>query len=208
MRGLVVGAHLRREDIVAPCEPMPMRGLFLSSVPIAADQNLADRELVLRVAAARDLLLAQATFVAIRYGFAAWSAEEAEAKCAGHLEAWRSLLTAHRDHVEMTLRIVAETPAERPDRRDFSSGAEYLKALHVASRSAAVAPDFRARVESGLVPLAVDHRWLNRDEKSLELVLLVRRDRVAEVRAAGEELRGMSTPFLLSGPWPLEAFAE
>jgi hypothetical protein len=208
MRAVVIGAHLRREDVEPIAEALPVRGLFLSALPIAADQTLGERELLLRVAQLRAQLLERATFIAIRYGFAVWSAEEAESKCAVHLTRWQSLLECHRDRVEMTLKIAASSPRTRPNRHDFASGAEYLKALHEATRAASVDPAFRARVEERIVPLTVQHRWLHRDEKSIELASLVERSRVEEVLAAGESLRGSDVAFLLSGPWPLEVFAD
>jgi hypothetical protein len=60
------------------------------------------------------------------------------------------------------------------------------------------------------VPHAVAHRWSPRDEKSVELAALIRRASVDDVLAAGNELRRTcpNVPFLLSGPWPLEVFAD
>jgi hypothetical protein len=208
MKGIVIGAHLLRDDIEPVATAVPVADLFLSTLEVADDQPLGDRELLLRVAALRAKLLEAATFVAIRYGFAVTGAKEAESKCAAHLERWRSLLTANRDNVEMTLKVAASSPSPRPDRHDFTSGAEYLRALQASTQAAAIEPSFRESAEQGLVPLAIDHRWIHRDEKSVELALLVRRERVGEVNAAGEKLRPSGVPFLLSGPWPLEVFAE
>jgi Gas vesicle synthesis protein GvpL/GvpF len=208
MKGVVIGAHLRRDDVEPLAEVWAARDVFLSALPVPDDQPLGDRDLLLRVASVRAELLDRATFIAIRYGFSAASAPEAESKCAVHLARWRELLERHRDHVEMTLKIVAESPRERPDRRDFASGAEYLRALHEATRAADVDPEFRRAVEETLVPLAVAHRWLHRDGKSLELAMLVPRPALYDVRAAGEALRETNVAFLLSGPWPLEVFAD
>ena len=82
--------------------------------------------------------------------------------------------------------------------------------LHHATRAAAIDPQFRAAVEHALVPLATEHRWIPRDERSLELAALLRRDAIDAFRAAGETLRISMphVPFLLSGPWPLEVFAD
>jgi hypothetical protein len=54
------------------------------------------------------------------------------------------------------------------------------------------------------------HRWQHRDGKSLECALLVPRAEVARANEAGERLKDEfpNVPFLLSGPWPLEVFAE
>ena len=208
MKGVVIGAHLLRDDVEPVAVAVPVGDLFLSTIEVAADQPLGDRELLLRVAAVRAKLLDVATFVAIRYGFSVGNSREAEAKCAAHLERWRGLLTANRGNVEMTLKVAAATPRPRPDRHQFTSGAGYLRALHASTQAATIEPSFREAAENALVALAVEHRWIHRDEKSVELALLVARERVPAVNAAGEQLRGSAVPFLLSGPWPLEVFAE
>lgn len=208
MRGVAIGAHLERDDIGDPAEAVPVGELFLSVFPISADQPLGDRELLIRVAAVRAQLLERATFVAIRYGFAVTSAGDAQAKAGAHLARWKQLLEENRDRVEMTLKVAAATTAAHPKRSDFTSGAAYLKALHAATRAAGADPAFVALVDKELVPLADSHRWIPRDEKSLEFAMLVRRDRVAAVIAAGERIKSSGTPFLLSGPWPLEVFAD
>ena len=208
MKSVVIGAHLMRDDVEPLAAALPVGDLFLSALEVPDEQPVGDRELLLRVADVRAKLLDVATFVAIRYGFVASSAAEAHAKCATHLERWERLLTAHRDHVEMTLKVAAATPQKRPDRKEFTSGAEYLRALHAAMQAASVDPAFREAAEIAIVPLAVQHRWIHRDEKSIELAALVPRANVEAVYAAGEKLRGSHIPFLLSGPWPLEAFAD
>lgn len=209
MKAVAIGAHLRAEDVTGEARAFAIdEGLVVSAVAIADDQPLGDRELLLRVARVRAQLLEAATFVAIRYGFAIASETDARAKCAPFAARWRALLERHREHVEMTLKLAASAPQPRPDRRDFANGAEYLRALHRATNAAAVDESFRAAVESQLVPLAVAHRWRHRDNASLELALLVERSRVAEVNAAGAALKESAVPFLLSGPWPLEVFAD
>jgi hypothetical protein len=210
MRWVIIGAHLLRDDVEPLADAIAVGELFLSGVPIADEQPVGDRALLLRVAAVRARLLERATFVAIRYGMAVATAEQAHTKAAAHLARWKVLLERHRDHVEMTLKVAAHSALTRPDRRDFSSGADYLRALHATVRAAHVDSQFRDAVERGLAPLAVTSRWQTRDEKSVEWNALVARERVGEVNAAGERLREehASTPFLLSGPWPLEVFAE
>lgn len=210
MKSLVIGAHLLRDDVEPVASAIVAGDLYLSAIEVADDQPLGDRELLLRVAGVRARLLEAATFVAIRYGLAVTSHEEAFAKCAAHLPRWRRLLTEHRDHVEMTLKAVATSTRTRPDRRDFTGGADYLRALHAATQAADVSAQFRDAAERLLVPLAVKHRWEHRDERSVELAALVARERLDDVRAAGEALRreAPDTPFLLSGPWPLEVFAD
>ena len=206
MRLVAIGAHLRRDDVEPLAHAAPAGDLFVSAVEVPDDQNLADRELLLRVASIRAKLLEKATFIAIRYGFTFGG--DATAQLGTFLAYWRALLERHRDRVEMTLKVAASSSVPRPDRRDFTSGADYLRALHAAREAARIDDGFRAAVERLLVPLSVEHRWRRRDEKSLELAMLVERARVDELLRAGEELRATRVPFLLSGPWPLEVFAD
>jgi hypothetical protein len=204
MRFLMIGAHLSDEHVRGIAEPIACGGLWLSGIPVAGDQPLADRELLQTAARVRGELLDRATFVAIRYGFAATPADAA-AKCAAYVERWKRLLEANCDNVEMTLKVVAKEPRPRPDRRDFASGADYLRALHDAAQAADVNPTFREAVSS-----IGTHRWAHRDGRSLECALLVPRAEVARVQQAGERLKRdfPDIPFLLSGPWPLEAFVD
>src|SRR5687767_6803297 len=208
MKSVIIGAHLLRDDIEPVAVAIPVADLFLSAVEVAADQPVGDRELLLQVAEARGKLLDVATFVAIRYGFSVSGAAEAESKVAAHLSRWKTLLTANRENVEMTLKVAASSSQPRPDRGDFTSGSEYLRALHAAMQAVTVDPPFREAAEKALVPLSVAHRWIHRDEKSLELAMLIARANVDAVLAAGEKLRETRLPFLLSGPWPLEVFAD
>jgi hypothetical protein len=205
MRAVVIGAHLQRDDIEPIAEAVPVGDLFLSGAQVSDDQPLGDRDLLLRVAALRARLLERATFVAIRYGFAVRSSEDAMAKCAVLLPRWRRLLTEHREKVEMTVKVAASGAKPRPQRRDFTSGADYLRALHETTQAASIDPRFREAV-SGIGT----SRWLHRDDRSLECALLVSRDDVSRVQQAGEQLKREfpDVPFLLSGPWPLEVFAD
>jgi Gas vesicle synthesis protein GvpL/GvpF len=206
MKFVAIGVHLRREDVEPLASAVPVENLFLSALEVPAEQNLADRELLLRVANVRAQLLERATFIAIRYGFT--FTNDAQSKVGTFLSRWRALLAEHRGRVEMTLKVAAAAAASRPDRREFTSGADYLRALHAAREAASVDGPFRQQVDHLLVPLTVAHRWSHRDEKSLELAMLAERASLDEIRAAGEQLRATRVPFLLSGPWPLEVFAE
>ncbi len=206
MKSVVIGAHLRRDDVEPQAAAIACGGdLWLSGVDVADDQPLGDRDLLVRVANIRAQLLERATFIAIRYGFAVHGASEAEAKCAEHVARWRRVLEANRDNVEMTLKVAASEPKPRPDRRDFAGGADYLRALHGAAQAADVDPRFRDAVSS-----IGTHRWTHRDGRSLECALLVARADVVRVRQAGEQLKRdfPEVPFLLSGPWPMEVFVD
>jgi hypothetical protein len=210
MKLVMIGAHLERDDVEPPAEAMPVGGLWLSGMPVDEAQPLGERDLLLRVAKARAALLDRATFIAIRYGFTAGNVTEAAIKCAAHIEQWDRVLRACRGMVEMTLKVAAASSQPRPDRHDFESGAAYIRALHDATRAADVAPEFRRAVDAKIAPLSVRHRWLARDNASLEFAALVRRDSVADVNDAGALLKRdfANVPFLLSGPWPLEVFAD
>jgi len=210
MKLVVIGAHRERNDIEPVAEAIAVSDLWLSAMLIEESQPLGDRDLLLRVAKTRAALLDRATFVAIRYGFTAHGSSEAIAKCTAHIDRWRRVLHEYRGMVEMTLKVAAAETRARPDRHDFESGAAYIRALHDATRATDVAPEFRKAVDETLAPLAVKHRWSNRDTASLEFAALVKRDDVAAINAAGAVLKRdfPSVPFLFSGPWPLEVFAD
>lgn len=198
MKSLVIGIHLQREDIHV--EALPVGELWLSGVAIADDQPLADRDLLLRVAKVRAELLERATFIAVRYGCAVPPLPALRPE-------WRAILSANRGNVEMTLKVASAAPKPRPSREQFSTGADYLKALREAT-NVEVDEAFRDAAERAMHGLAA--RWTHRDEKSTELVALVERSRVDAIRQAGEQLKRdfPRVPFLLSGPWPLEVFAD
>jgi hypothetical protein len=208
MKLVVIGAHLRVDDVEPAARPLAVGDLVLSGIEVDDDQPLGDRALLLTVAQTRAALLERATFIAIRYGFAVRNESDALAKCGRHLARWRTLLEEHRDAVEMTLKVAAASPRKRPDRREFDSGAAYLRALHDSVAAAGVSEAFRAAAEQAVG--GVKQRWTHRDEKSLELAALVARADVPRVRDAGEMLKRdfAEVPFLLSGPWPLEVFAD
>src|SRR5690349_5179615 len=210
MKWIAIGAHLLRDDIEPLADAIPIGDLFLSALEVADDQPLGDRELLVKVAGVRAKLLDVATFVAIRYGFSLASPSEAESKCAAHLPRWKRLLTEHREHVEMTLKVAAASTRPRPDRHDFTNGADYLRALHAATQAANVDGAFREHAERLLVAERGQHRWMHRDERAVELTLLVPRERIERIRVAADELRNVAAdvPFLFSGPWPLEVFAD
>lgn len=210
MRSVVIGAHLLREDIEPEADVCPVGDLFLSVVRVPDEQPLGNRDFLLHVSAIRARLLDKATFVALRYGVTIANEDDALAKCAAFLPRWRALLAANRENVEMTLKVAAASRSKRPDRHDFASGADYLRALHGARAAADADPRFRQLAEEIFAPLAVDYRWQHRDESSIEMAALVPRKNLEAVGVAGERLRreAPSTPFLLSGPWPLEVFAD
>jgi Gas vesicle synthesis protein GvpL/GvpF len=209
MKSIVIGAHLHRADVEPIAETMRVGDLFASVFAIDDDRPLGDRDLLLQIAAIRSQLLDRATFIAIRYGFSVRDEHELAAKCSGLTDRWRELLIAHRDEVEMTLKAAAPAPSTRPDRRDFATGAEYLRALHESMQAVNLDPQFKAGIEQMLIPFATQHRWLH-ESASVELAMLVRRRDLDGVRAAGETLRRdfARVPFLLSGPWPLEVFTD
>ncbi len=210
MKLAIVGAHLERADVEPLAVAVPAGEVFLSAVEVESDRSLGDRELLLETARIRGALLERATFIAIRYGFAAASPAEAAARCAQHAARWAVTLIENRNNIEMTLKVAAQNPRTRPDRTDFVSGAEYLRALRDSVHAASVDPAFREAADRLLSSGAVRSRWQPRDERAVELTLLVPRAEVERFRTAGEALREQmpSIPFMLSGPWPLEVFAD
>src|SRR5688572_30231127 len=160
MKRVAVGVHLRAEDVEPVAHALPAGDLFFSAVEVPDDQPLGDRDLLLRVADLRSRLLERATFIAVRYGYT--FATEVEPR---RLDQWRRVLEANRENVELTLKVAAASPRARPDRHDFSSGADYLRALHEATRAAVAAPHFRDEVERLIAPHALKTRWTHRDEK-------------------------------------------
>lgn len=212
MRYVCIGAHLRPDD-VAPVESavaLPAGGITISAYAIDDAQPTGDRELLIRVAGVRERLLDVETFIALRYGTVVTSANEAAAKCAQFLDAWRVMLEKRRGLVEMTLKLPVAGLAARPDRRDFTNGSDYLRALHAARGAARPDSQFAREAEARIAALAAEWRWRPRDEASVELVALVRRDAISRVRETGASLKAAmpEVPFLLSGPWPLETFAD
>lgn len=211
MKFVAIGAHLVRNDVELPAEAVPVGELFLSALAVPDEQPTGDRDLLLRVAGARAGLLDVATFIAVRYGFTFATPEEAFSKTVAHHANWKRVLTENRGNVEMSLKVAASSSSPRPHREDFvGGGGAYLRALHAATQAANVDPVFREAAERLIVPLTIRHRWLHRDEKSIELTALIARDRMDALLHAGEELRQSAphVPFLLSGPWPLEMFAD
>ena len=197
MKSVVVGVHLEREDIHV--DAIPIGDLWLSAVNVADDQPLGDRDLLLRIARIRAELLDRATFIAVRYGCVIPPMPQTQS-------GWRALLEANRNNVEMTLKVASSSPKPRPRREEFTSGADYLRALH---ESAAEVDDAFKRAAEKAID-AIEVRWLPRDNASIEMAALIARARIDATRTAGEQLKRdfPRVPFLLSGPWPLEVFAS
>ena len=210
MKVVVIGVHLRADDVEPLATSLPACGLFLSGVEVPDEQPLSDRDLLVRAGRVRQQLIGRATFIAVRYGWAVSSAADAASRCAPMAERWRALLEDNRDNVELALKVVAAKRVGRPDRNDFESGAGYLRALHASTRAAAADPEFREAVERRIVPMCEQHRWLARDDASLELAALIRREKLPDLERAGAALKSemRAVPFLLSAPWPLEVFAD
>jgi len=197
MKSVVVGVHLEREDIHV--DAIPIGDLWLSAVNVADDQPLGDRDLLLRIARIRAELLDRATFIAVRYGCVIPPMPQTQS-------GWRALLEVNRNNVEMTLKVASSSPKRRPRREEFTSGADYLRALH---ESAAEVDDAFKRAAEKAID-AIEVRWLPRDNASIEMAALIARARLDATRTAGEQLKRdfPRVPFLLSGPWPLEVFAS
>jgi hypothetical protein len=209
---MLVGLHLNRSD-VEPVEhvvPVDVEGLTVSAVRYSSESGKADPALLRQVLRAREDLLRRATFIAIRYGNSVRHARDAAALVRPRLQSWRHILEASQGLVEMTLRAASGEKPSRPDRRDFSSGAAYLRSLQSLRKSSAVSAEFLGDAERRLAPHSVDYRVLQREDGSAEIALLVRRSGIDALTAVSAELRKLypEQPFLLSGPWPLETFAD
>ena len=187
----------------------PLDDLTLSAASYDAAMGAAAREVVARVAELRRRLVERETFVAIRYGASVSGPEEAANKCRDHVSEWRKLLTACRGRFEITLKVLAAEAAPLPDRKQFTSGAEYLRALQAARSAKSLDPRFRAAVDARFEAIAESMKWIPRQDAAFEFAFLIRRESLDEVRRAGLELkeRFAGIPFLISGPWPLEVFA-
>ncbi len=210
MKSIAIGLHLRPEDVEGIAEATSAAGLVISGLAVDDDQPLGDRDLILRVAAIRARLVERATFIAVRYGFTFRSAAEAKKKIAADAQRWRELLEANRTRVELTLKVMASGAAPRPDKRQFHSGADYIRALQAAKNAVKVDDRFQRAVEEHIGPLCAVQRWMTRDTVSLEFAALIERARLGELEAAGAALKRAcpDVPFLLSAPWPLEVFAD
>ncbi len=210
MKSIGIGLHLDREDVEPVAKAVAASGLFVSAIDVEDDQPLSDRDLLLRVAGIRAKLLERATFVAVRYGFTFRSPKEAESKMAGNAARWRQTLEENRNRVELTLKVVATDAQPKPDRHDFRSGGDYMRALHAAKNAAGISDEFKSVVGKYLGVLCVASRWITRDSSSIEFAGLIDRDSLAALPNAGESLKRAcpDVPFLLSAPWPLEVFAD
>ena len=205
MNSIAIGLHLRADEIEPLAKAVPAADLFISAIDVADGQPLGNRDLLIRVATVRAQLLERATFVAVRYGFTFRSTAEAESKISAHAQRWREILEENRTRVELTLKVAAAN--ERPDRRSFKSGADYMRALHAAP---SISDRFKSEVEAHIGALCAAHRWTSRDATSVEFAGLIEREQLPRLAEAGESLKRScpDVPFLLSAPWPLEVFAD
>lgn len=210
MKFLLIGVHRAGAVMAPPAIAIPVGRLRVSALELHDDAALADRDLIVRAANVRAELLERGTFIAIRYGAAPHTEAEVKRLVEPQVARWERLLERRREHVEMTMKIVTEGGVPRPRRENAKNGADYLRALHASTRSANVPEEFRAAVEAAFRDLAARAKWSPRDEQSVEYAMLVKREDAQRVRDAGEALKQQwkGVPFLLSGPWPLEAFAD
>jgi hypothetical protein len=210
-RLVLLGAHLRAEDAnVAGVRVVPAGDLFLSALEIPSSQGVAAHEVVTRAASVRQELALRETFIAIRYGATATTDQEAAAKCSSHLPRWRQLLGELRGMAELTLRAGGGAKGTRPDRSAFASGADYLHALRASKAASPVDPTFLEDARSRFAQAAGRIVAVERHDGGAELAMLVSRERIDEARNIALQLGDdwPEVPFLLSGPWPLEVFAN
>lgn len=206
---IVIGIHLEHDDAAAEGIDVLSAGeLFASCVRVPADASLATPHLIKSVAGLRSKLLDRALFVAVRYGSTIRAQQELQPKIAQHSARWRELLQSYRGHVEITLKVAPEQKSERPDATTASSGGEYLRRLHEI-RKPRVDDAFRSAVETRFAGAAM-FKWQSRTDGGVEFAALIPRSDIETLRAVGEALRESfpATPFIISGPWPLEVFAD
>lgn len=209
MRAILIGVHLEPEDAAdEQVVTFQAAGLTVSAIEISEESSTADPAVLKRAVETRARLLDRATFIAIRYGAPVRSSEEIVDRIGARAARWRELLTERRSLVEITLKVAPDAKATRPDRTSVTSGKEYLTRLH-EMRQGTLREETRAAAERAFA-FAEKLRWSSRQDGGSEMVALVRRDRVADVRHAGEMLRDelADVAFVLSGPWPLEVFGE
>lgn len=209
MRYVLTGVHLEPDDAAMEgIELFETDGLTVSAIAIDDDTSIADPAVIRRAVEARSRLLDRSTFIAVRYGAPVKSVAEVRERIGGRTARWRELLTARQQLVEVTLKIAPETRAERPERTPGTSGKEYLLKLHELRRSN-VDDAQRTAIEQRF-SFARATKWIARQDGGIELVALVDRNELPSVRSAGEALQSdfPTLAFILSGPWPLEAFAD
>ena len=211
-RFALIGAHLREEDVanVEGVTVLAAGGLVLSALAFEAVRGIADRQVIGEVATARAALIRRELFVAIRYGISVRDSKEASDKCTSFLDRWRELLTQFRGCIEMTLKIASPGSGSRPDSKQFQSGSDYLRELHRSRSAKSLDAPVREMIERELFPLSLQRRWVARQDGGIELAFLMQRDRLDSAAAFATRMKEHfpELPFLLSGPWPLEIFAN
>jgi hypothetical protein len=203
----VIGAHLHSADIVEG-ETIAVGDLYLSALPVDEQRGVADRSFVEEVARVRQKLIGHEIFVALRYGTTVSSEQDAQEKCGASLEKWRELLQRWRGFVEVTMKIAASSAITRPTRADAKSGADYLRRLDAMRRSE-LDEATRASIDRAF-DFAAETKWTRRSDGGWEVAAMIRREELEQlpsIAAALQEISAMP-PFLISAPWPLEAFAE
>lgn len=208
----LIGAHLRHQDVepVASVTAIPTGGLVLSALELANGEATSSPHVIRRAIEARNALLERATFIAFRWGSTAGSIAHAQDQVADATARWQKVLERNQGFVEMTFKVGGSSRPGRPDHRSASSGGEYLRRIHEASRQVTVDEELLARAETVLNPLAERSRRLRRPDGGAEIALLIVRSKVSEAGRAAAGLREEmpDRPFLFSGPWPLETFVD
>ncbi|MEO8216539.1 MAG: GvpL/GvpF family gas vesicle protein [Acidobacteriota bacterium] len=211
-RYALIGAHLEQgdADTVEGVTLFTAGPVIISAAPFDDSKGLASRQTIDSVAMLRGRLLNCQTFVAIRYGASVSSGDEAMPKCRPFIDRWHELLVRHRGKVEMTMKAVAGEGSLRPDRREFISGAGYLRDLQRLRSERALPVAFESAVESAFSPLTEEIRHVDRQDLSREFAFLIPRDKLEDAFELARTLKEEfpSVPFLFSGPWPLEEFAR
>lgn len=209
-RLMPLGVHRSADEIVAEgISRIDVGPVVVSALEIGEGENAATTSVLTRALELRTALLRGGSYIAIRYGVVLDSAAEVVRVCEPKASAWAKTLEETRGLVELTLKIAPDQKPERPDRKTVSGGSEYLKKLRQMQGSS-LSSERKGEIEALLAEGATRTVWRDREGGGTELVMLVPAERVTEFRERGRGLAQSDRrlPFILSGPWPIEVFAD
>lgn len=209
-RLMPLGVHRSADEISAEgIARIDVGPVVVSALEIGEGENAATSSVLTRALELRTALLRGGSYIAIRYGVVLDSESEVIRVCEPKASAWAKTLDKTRGLVELTLKIAPDQKPERPDRKSVSGGSEYLMKLKLMQRST-LSKERKEEIEAILAEGANRTVWRDREGGGTELVMLVPTERVAEFRERGQRLAQSERrlPFILSGPWPIEVFAD
>lgn len=209
-RLMPLGVHRSADEICAGgVSRIGVGPVVVSALEIGEGENAATTSVLTRALELRTDLLQGGSYIAIRYGVVLDSEADVVRICEPKASAWAETLEKTRGLVELTLKVAPEQRTERPNRKSVSGGSEYLMKLKQMQGSS-LPPERRREIEAILNEGANRSVWRDREGGGTELVMLVPSEKVAEFRERGRRLAELDhrLPFILSGPWPIEVFAD